>query len=91
MGRKVLIICDLCKNETDGDFTKLSFKKPGKTKGLNYEVCSECSVKIQTQLVGDEPISLNWEFSTSNIAPEPERIEDPLVFDDDHFMMSVPI
>lgn len=89
MGKKILIICDLCKNETDDDFTKLSFKKPGKSKGLNFEVCSACATKFQVQLVGENLLTNWWNFNE----PREKAIGEPQkcvlgneLDDNDHFV-----
>jgi hypothetical protein len=94
MGKKILIICDLCKNETDEDFTKLTFKKPGKSKGLNFEVCAACSKKFQVQLVGDDELHLAWNFTVpfpKDVVTQLPPLDGNQVFgseadEDDHFI-----
>lgn len=84
--KKVIILCDNCKHSYDNntDFIKLTFKKPGKKSGNNYEVCPSCSEKIQSQLVGNKELPPDWTFLKTKIEySEPM----PIPLDDDaHFV-----
>lgn len=63
MGQKQLIFCDLCKAETAEDqLSSLAFKKPGKTKANSFDICGNCSEKIQQQLVSNTKLEY-WSFS----------------------------
>ncbi len=65
MARRQIVECDLCKVEVDEDegLFKLSVKKPkAKGPGQSYEICPECSEKLQQQLVSRNSLTHGWGF-----------------------------
>ena len=68
MGKRQLVYCDLCKVETD-DLHLLSLKKSGKKNTNKFEVCEDCTDKLQKQLVAGENAQ-EWSFATVRVVAE---------------------
>lgn len=63
MGKRTIIECDLCHNESsDDDLVTFSFKHPSKAKGRTYDVCKGCATTLETQLVGSNQLPAGWGF-----------------------------
>lgn len=64
MGKRVIIECDLTKQEYDPDGTvTLVFKRAGKKAGRTYELSPDAAAKLEQQLVAGPKLPSNWIFA----------------------------
>lgn len=69
MGKRTIIECDLCHNESsDDELVTFSFKHPGKAKGRAYDVCKGCAATVEGQLVGTNQLPAGWGFGSNKAA-----------------------
>lgn len=68
MAKRVIVECDLSKQEYDPDLTVvITIKKTGKGKGRSYDLSPESAAKLEAQLVAGPKLNQDWSFvSTKN-------------------------
>ncbi len=84
MAKRIVITCDLCNNEfKEGtEFTTLTLKNSDETRGNKYDICVNCSCKMNLQLIGQTRIlDKEWGFGVT-LRPRKGLSETPTISTD---------
>lgn len=74
MAKRIVIECDLTKQEYDPEETvTITFKYKGKVRGRSYDLSPAAAAKLEQQLVGSDKLGEAWGFFAQATAAEPRR------------------
>lgn len=63
MAKRIIVECDLSKNEYDPEETvTIIIKRKDKSKGRSYDLSPESAMTLETQLVAGPQLDKNWRF-----------------------------